>query len=320
MKNRIIIILILGLLLATGGALFIRVNGEEVLSNKEIVGNSKLNSNQELNSSSFIEQLKARKFEEKEITIEQKISSNNYYISYVFSFKSEGLKIFGMMNVPAGKGPFPVIILNHGYYPSQFQSGDGTKSMADILAREGYLTLAPDYRGHGRSESDGKSGGHRPEYSIDVLSLLASVSSLPEADESRIGMWGHSMGGEVTLRAIEATNKIKAVALWAPTSANASHNSSFYGGGRSQDEQSSEVYGISPINYLNYVSAPITLHQGLEDTEVDPKWSIDLKNALEKEGKQVEYFEYPGQDHNFINLGWDIVSGRTIDFFDKYLK
>jgi peptidoglycan hydrolase-like protein with peptidoglycan-binding domain len=45
------------------------------------------------------------------------------------------------MNIPKGKGPFPLILLNHGYYnPSTFQSGDGTRSMAEILANKGYLS------------------------------------------------------------------------------------------------------------------------------------------------------------------------------------
>lgn len=322
MKNtKIITILIVCLMLVIGGLFFASVNGRELLRSKEIVGNSKLDSNQILDSSSFIEQLKARKFEEGEITIEQKVSSNDYYASYIFSYKSDGLKIFGMMNVPAGNGPFPVIILNHGYYNlSQFQSGDGTKTIADILAKEGYLTLASDYRGHGQSENDGEgSRGHNPNYTIDVLSLIASIHTLPKADENKIGMWGHSMGGEVSLRTAEATDKIKAIVLWAPTSGRTSDNASFYGG-RTQLNQSSDDGGTSPIDYLRYIQSPISLHQGLSDTEVNPDWSKELNNALRKEGKIVEYFEYPGQDHNFKNLGWDLIAERTIIFYDQYLK
>lgn len=35
---------------------------------------------------------------------------------------------------------------------------------------------------------------------------------------------------------------------------------------------------------------------------------------------KVEYFEYEGQDHNFRNLGWDLISERTPEFYNKYLK
>ena len=274
-------------------------------------------------SNSFIENLRSREYQGEDIKIEQSTPSNNYYTSYQISYLSDDLKIYGQMNVPNGNGPFPVIILNHGYFnQSSFQSGDGTQTMADILARQGYLTLASDYRGFGKSENDAQgSRGHNPNYSIDVLNLISSVKSLEKADPNRIGMWGHSMGGEVSMRAIEATDKVKAVVLWAPTSANAADNHAFYGGGRNAPTNASpKIDGTSPINYLNYISSSISIHQGLADTEVKPEWSKSLNEVLKKEGKTVEYFEYQGQDHNFRNLGWDLISQRTLEFYDKYLK
>lgn len=256
---------------------------------------------------SFIEDLRNRIFLGGNIKIEEILNQSNSYTSYLISYPSDDLKIYGVMNIPNGNGPFPVIILNHGYFnPSNFTSGDGTQIMANILAASGYITLASDYRGHGKSESNERRAGHRPEYAIDVLNLIVSVKSLPKADKNKIGMWGHSMGGEVALRAAEATEKLKAIVLWAPTSGRVSENR--------------ELDGASPIDYLQYITSPISLHQGLSDTEVNPEWSKKLNEALQKEGKTVEYFEYPDQDHNFRNLGWDIISRRTIEFFDRYLK
>lgn len=274
-------------------------------------------------NSSFIESLRNRRYEPSQITTESTVSQNGSYTSYVFSYVSDGLKIYGRMNVPVGQGPFPVIILNHGYFnQSSFTSGDGTQTMADILARNGYLTLASDYRGFGKSENDGQgSRGHNPNYAIDVLNLISSVKNLDKADPDRIGMWGHSMGGEVSIRTAEVTDQVKAVVLWAPTSSNPSENAAFYGRGRQNTpspNQSTE--GNPSANDLRYINAPISLHQGLADTEVDPEWSKELNEALKKENKSVEYFEYPGQDHNFRNLGWDVISKRTLEFFNRYLK
>lgn len=276
--------------------------------------------------SSFIESLRQREYRGGEIKIEETISSNNSYTKYLISYLSDNLKIYGVMNVPKGTGPFPVIILNHGYFnASTFKSGDGTDGMANILAGNGYLTLASDYRGFGKSENDAQeSRGHNPNYAIDVLNLIASVKTLDEADSERIGIWGHSMGGEVTLRTAEATDKLKAIVLWAPTSANAADNAAFYGRGRHagmpSPGQDQDTDGASPINYLQYINAPISLHQGLADTEVNPKWSKNLYDALRKEGKKVEYSEYKDQDHNFRNLGWDKISEKTLEFFNRYLK
>ncbi|KKU60555.1 MAG: Peptidase [Candidatus Beckwithbacteria bacterium GW2011_GWB1_47_15] len=269
----------------------------------------------------FMDKLRAREFTGSAITIEQTLSRQSAYTPYIVSYVSDGLKIYAAMNVPDGNGPFPVIILNHGYFnASSFSTGDGTKTMADILARNGYLTLASDYRGHGKSEDDGQgSRGHRPEYAIDVLNLIASVKNLDKVSPDRIGMWGHSMGGEVGLRVAEVTNELKAIVLWAPTTTRSSDNAF---GRRNQPVSSSNPVSdnSSPMNYLQYISTPISLHQGLVDTEVKPEFTKKLNEALKNEGKSIEYFEYPDQDHNFRNLGWDEISRRTLTFFDKYLK
>ncbi len=250
---------------------------------------------------SFIEGLRKREFNGGEIKIEEVLPNESNFTPYIISYTSDNLKIYAAMNIPEGIGPFPVILLNHGYYDTQtFQTGDGTNGMATILANNGYITLASDYRGHGKSE--GQGGGHQPEYAIDVLNLLASVKNIEKGDANRVGMWGHSMGGETSLRTVEATDAIKALVLWAPT----------LGGGHSSDN--------SLMSNLTKNKTPISLHQGLSDTEVDPETSIILSDALKKEGKQLEYFEYEGQDHNFRNLGWDLISERTLDFYNKHLK
>jgi dienelactone hydrolase len=267
---------------------------------------------------SYIESLRRRDYEPSLITVESTIADSGTYTGYIFSYFSDGLKVYGRMNVPDGDGPFPIIILNHGYFnQSTFSSGDGTQTMADILARNDYLTLASDYRGFGKSENDSQgSRGHNPNYAIDVLNLIASVGSLDKANLDNIGIWGHSMGGEVSIRTAEVTDKIKAIVLWAPTSTNREANSAFYGGGR-HSSQGEEAHNDGDLQYVN---TPVSLHQGLSDTEVDPEWSKELNSDLQKLGKQIEYFEYSGQDHNFRNLGWNVISERTISFFDQYLK
>jgi len=129
------------------------------------------------------------------------------------------------------------------------------------------------------------------------------------------------MGGEVSIRTAEVSDKVKAIVLWAPTSTNTSENAAFYGGSRRTSPLPSQgTESVYSNNDIDYITAPISLHQGLSDTEVNPEWSMELNDALKEEGKSIEYFEYPGQDHNFKNLGWDVISKRTVDFFDKYLK
>lgn len=136
------------------------------------------------------------------VKVIEQINETDLYTRYRIEYPSDGLTITGVMQVPkAGKEPFPVIIMNHGFFNrGAFQSGDGTDRAAEFLNRRGYLTLSSDYRSWGDSDT-----GYSLFYSglvIDVINLLNAVPSIPEADPERIGMWGHSMGGGVTLKVL----------------------------------------------------------------------------------------------------------------------
>jgi dienelactone hydrolase len=139
------------------------------------------------------------------VRVGEQIEETDVYTRYLIEYPSDGLTITGVMQVPkAGEAPFPVILMNHGFFNrGVFNSGDGTDRAAEFLNRRGYLTLSSDYRSWGDSDT-----GYSLFYSglvIDVINLLDAVSSIPEADPERIGMWGHSMGGGVTLKILAVT-------------------------------------------------------------------------------------------------------------------
>jgi uncharacterized protein len=139
------------------------------------------------------------------IRVGEQIDETDIYTSYPIEYPSDGLTITGVMQVPRmGEAPYPVIVMNHGFFNRDaFRSGDGTDRAAEFLNRRGYLTLSSDYRSWGGSET-----GYSLFYSglvIDVINLLNGIPSIPEADPERIGMWGHSMGGGITLKILAVT-------------------------------------------------------------------------------------------------------------------
>jgi dipeptidyl aminopeptidase/acylaminoacyl peptidase len=76
---------------------------------------------------------------------------------------------------------------------------------------------------------------------------------------------------------------------------------------------------LSANTYLSDISGPVQLHHGTADSSVPVEMSRKLDEQLKAAGKEVEYFEYPGDDHNLAsNLG--VALQRSVDFFDKYLK
>ncbi len=149
-----------------------------------------------------VEGLRAHDYQSGEVTVIGVIEDTKDFTSYLIEYPSDGLNIRGVMQIPTrGEPPYPVIVMNHGWFSrTVFRSGDGTARAAEFLNIRGYLTLASDYRSWGTSDS-----GTSLFYSglaIDVVNLLLAIPSIPEADPNRVGMWGHSMGGAVTMKVL----------------------------------------------------------------------------------------------------------------------
>jgi uncharacterized protein len=292
-----------------------------------------------------IEYLRQLSYPGSAITLEQTLAPGLNYDRYVVSYMSEGLKIYALMTVPRGTKPgagWPVIIFNHGYIsPSQYSTTERYLAYVDELARSGYIVFKSDYRGNGKSEGSAPGGYGSPAYTIDVLNALASLKRYPDADPGRIGMWGHSMGGMVTLRAMVVSKEIKAGVIWAgvvgpyPELVNDWNQPSTsdlsippyvrrwregliaqYG----TPEQDSHFWAsVSPNTYLGDLSGPLQLHHDVGDSEVPFRFSQELYDEVKQAGKTVELYSYPGDDHNLAQ-SFTLAMQRTIAFFDKYLK
>jgi dipeptidyl aminopeptidase/acylaminoacyl peptidase len=259
------------------------------------------------------------------------------------------------MQIPVGEGPFPVILMNHGFFSrSVYSSGDGTDRAAAFLAEHGYITLASDYRSWG--DSDVGSSFFYSGLVIDVINLINAIPSIEQADAERVGVWGHSMGGGVTIKAVTIDSRIKAAVLYSTVSADQVDVIERWGPGcfgdiaqgelilgcNSSDvipddlpPQMQEAYRfaasdadtlreVSPFYHLDHVSVPIQIHYGTEDGKsingTPPQWSVKLTQALRDAGKQAEMYQYEAQGHSFIGQPWFDFMTRTLMFFDKYVK
>jgi dipeptidyl aminopeptidase/acylaminoacyl peptidase len=288
-----------------------------------------------------IEALRARSYGEGEIEIVRTMEQLRNFTRYLIAYKSDGLRITGMMNLPKGDGPFPVVILNHGYYPLDvYQTGNGSKLAADYLANRGFLTLSPDFRSH--AGSDNAVNMFRAGHVIDTLNLIPLAQKLPQAQPGKIGMWGHSNGGAITAKAITISDQIAAAVIYSPASSNITEDYQFrVGRSRSRapsstprstisrvsaefpvtPDQAPDLYErLSPLPYLTYVQAPIQIHWGAADETVPYKWPGDLFDGLKAAGKQVEYFEYPGQPHSFTGASNQLYLQRIAEFFSQHLQ
>lgn len=280
-----------------------------------------------------IEGLRNRSYGEGQIEIVRVMEQTPSFTRYLIAYRSDGLRITGMMNRPKGNGPFPVVILNHGYYPLDvYQTGNGSKLAADYLAARGYLALASDFRSHAGS---GKAPNlFRAGHVIDTLNLIALAQKLPEAQPGKVGMWGHSNGGAITAKAITVSDQIAAALIYAPASSNIVEDYQFRverarSRGQEIDKvewpvapaQAPDLYErLSPLPYLRYVGAPVQIHWGTADETVPRKWPEDLRAGLEAAGKDVTMYVYDGQPHSFKGAGNELYLRRMVELFDRYLR
>jgi dipeptidyl aminopeptidase/acylaminoacyl peptidase len=285
-----------------------------------------------------------------EIVIEETLTPGSNYNRYVASYQSEGLTLYGLLTVPRGERPesgWPIIVFNHGYIPpDQYRTTERYGAYQDAFARNGYITMKPDYRGHGDSEGSPSGGSRGAGYTIDVLNAVSSLQRYPDADPARVGMWGHSMGGGITLRAMVVVDDINAGVLWAGTVA--TYAETFEARPRwvgaqptltpgpdgtppaqlpriglfaygTFDENPEFWAAIDPLSYLSDLSGPLQIHHATGDQSVPVVFSESFYARLQAAGQPAELYIYEGDNHN-ISANFGTAAQRSVDFFDRHVK
>ncbi|MBE7435738.1 MAG: alpha/beta fold hydrolase [Anaerolineales bacterium] len=301
--------------------------------------------------------LRSREFENGRITIRETLLDTDHFTRYLIQYPSDGLTITGVLQIPkAGEPPYPVIVMNHGFFSRYiYNSGDGTDRAADFLNRKGYLTVSSDYRSWGGSDT-GESLFYSGQV-IDVVNLMYALPSIPEADTTRIGMWGHSMGGGITAKVLTIIeDRIKAAVLYSSVSADFADIIGRWGPGCVGDVYEGEaafgcnssdilpldlppnltasyfdattdpvmLEAVSPLYHFDKVKAPVQIVYGTEDGKTSagtpPEWSKKMYDAFIEAGVEAQIFGYQGEEHSFIGDPWFVFMAKTQLFFDKYVK
>jgi dipeptidyl aminopeptidase/acylaminoacyl peptidase len=302
----------------------------KIEQNKQI--NQQEENKSEGNLSMAIESLRKQEYPAGDFVIEKTLANGTNYKQFIASYKSEGLKIYGLLTIPLMPKPekgFSAIVFIHGYIaPNKYSTTGSYPGYQATLAKAGFITFKPDLRGHGQSEGEAIGAHFSEKYVIDTLNAIAYLKNYKEVDPEKLGYWGHSNGGETGLRVAVISKDIKAYSLWAGVVGSYVDELETYNDKISFMRGSNplvEEYGlpsknpefwnkIDPYAYLNDIFAPIQLQHATGDKSVPIELSRHLRDELQRNGKKVEYIEYIGDDHNIgqnSSLAWQ----RTIKFF-----
>jgi dipeptidyl aminopeptidase/acylaminoacyl peptidase len=289
--------------------------------------------------------MRMRTYDGSDIVIQSELERGRNYRRYYAYYISDNLKIYGLLTIPNGtmpEGGWPAIVFNHGYIsPEVYKTTERYVAYVDQLASHGYIVYRIDYRGHDRSEGAAVGAYGDPGYTADVLNAVASLKRFSQVNPEKIGAWGHSMGGYLTLRSMVITKDIKVGVIWAGVVA--SYPDMLYNWRRSSavtpspssrgigwrtrwiseygtPEQNPDFWNtISSTSYLADLSGPLQLHHGTADEDVPVEFSIRLAEQARAAGKIADLYLYEGDNHNISN-NFDLAMKHTIEFFDQYLK
>ena len=279
-----------------------------------------------------IDALAARSYGEGQIVDLGLMSENSNFSRHLISYPSDGLAINGFIDIPFGTGPFPAIILLHGYVdPEAYQIETYTARYAAYFANAGYIVVHPNYRNY--APSDFGPNEFRVGFATDVLNMIAEVNVqagqpglLESANPDAIFLWGHSMGGGIALRVLTVGADVQGAVLYGSMSGDELRNFEHIRDVLSEGERGNEelatpqeaLEAISPINFYDRISVPVSVHHGDIDEVVPPAWSTELCALLQSLGKSVECFSYPNMPHTFYGSLDELLIQRSIEFFQRY--
>lgn len=288
----------------------------------------------------------------------------------LFTYQSQDKNISGALNIKItdqnSTEKMPVILMLRGYVASDgYYSGEGTKNAAAVFAENDYLTLAPDFLGYGSSDSEPNDTWEaRFIKPLNVIDLIKTIEKFPEIDlssitdspikkvnldASKIGLWGHSNGGQIAVSTLEALGSNLPTTLWAPVLAPFPYSILYFTDENadegkesrayvSQFETDYDVFDFSLTKHLDRLYGPIQIQHGTNDDSALISWTeeflakIDLENERREANESVNavnpnaaqtaieiaFYKYQGANHN-LQPNWDEAVQKDLAFFKKNL-
>jgi dipeptidyl aminopeptidase/acylaminoacyl peptidase len=251
---------------------------------------------------------------------------------------ADGMQIHAQLFLPpnaADGARHPALCFFHGGSRRQMLLGwhymfyySNAYAMNQYLASRGYIVLAVNYRsgiGYGLNFREALNYGAAGASEFnDVEGAGLYLRSRPDVDPARVGLWGGSYGGYLTALGLARSSDLFAAGVdmhgvhdWnteVPTFA-----SSYKAADR--PDAARLAWESSPLSSVSTWRSPVLLIQGDDDRNVAFAETVDLAEALRKQGVEFEQLVFPDEIHDFLlHRTWLAAYHATIEFFDKHFK
>jgi dipeptidyl aminopeptidase/acylaminoacyl peptidase len=244
------------------------------------------------------------------------------------TYLSDGLQVKGYLAVPKRGERLPCLIFNRGGNRAFGALTDGYAArVLGKLATWGYVVVASQYRGNAGGEGREEFGGADIN---DVLHLIPLLKSFPQADTSRIGMYGWSRGGLMTYLALTQTDRIRAAVI---------------GGGMSDAfdtvarrpemdigqfaevipdyarHKETALHARSPVRWPErlHKHTPLLLLHGSADWRVHPTQALAMASALYASRHPFRFVFFEGEDHE-LHEYQEEVEALVKAWLDRYVR
>ncbi|MDQ1470691.1 MAG: hypothetical protein QOJ99_2171 [Bryobacterales bacterium] len=250
---------------------------------------------------------------------------------------ADGMKIHGQLFMPASaaQGKHPAVIFFHGgsrremllgwHYMFYYHQAYGFNQ---YLASKGYVVLSVNYRsgiGYGEEFREalnyGATGGS--EYN-DVIGAGLYLRSRSDVDPARVGLWGGSYGGYLTALGLARASDLFAagVDLHGVHEWNLEINN-FVPAYKPEErlDVARLAFESSPMSSVKTWRSPVLLIHGDDDRNVPFAQSVQLAEALRKQGVHFEQLIFPDEIHDLlVHSHWLAAYTAADDFLGRYLK
>ncbi len=255
---------------------------------------------------------------------------------------NEGFNVQGWLLGPkrvSGKQKHPLVVIVHGgpsaamtprYVVAGGQHGTRFDFIHDLITRGYYIFYANPRGSYGQGAAftranirDFGRGDLR-----DILTGVDAVEKIAPVDDARLGIYGHSYGGWMTMWANTQTPRFKA----AVAGAGVANWTSYYGQngidqwmipffGASVYDDATEYRAASPIEFIKQAKTPTLIYVGERDVECPAAQSLEYWHGLKALGVPTQLVIYEGEGHRFrkpANL--ENLRGRIVGWFEQYLN